>query len=208
MPPRILPRAAGSVDQFVAHQRQRIFQFQRLDRQVGGVGHMHVHAIQPILVPARAGAAADRFEIDPECPVGRLRAGEGDGEAGAVRRRRHLVRHGLRQCAEDQVDDTLAQRQSSVHRRRVDAVHDAALGRRHGQRTGEAGIRQDRRIDDRFDRVIDGGQRRGHRHVQPGAHLRRCIEMQAASNRRLTVIAHDRSNSPSISGQSYLSAKR
>jgi hypothetical protein len=47
-----------------------------------------------------------------------------------------------------------------------------------GDWAGEPGIRQDRRIDHGFDRVIDARQQRRVDHVDPGAHLRRALEMQ------------------------------
>src|SRR4029453_12896006 len=81
----ILADAAGILDQLVARQQQGIFDLQRLDRQVGGVGGVDVHAVQPVLVGARAAAAADRLEIDPGRAVGRPFADEVGHGAGRVR---------------------------------------------------------------------------------------------------------------------------
>ena len=49
-----------------------------------------MHAVEPVLVVARAEAAADCLEIDPELAL-LVGAGEGGGEAGAVARRRHAL---------------------------------------------------------------------------------------------------------------------
>src|SRR6516162_5684252 len=45
--------AARAVNQLVMQHRQRILDFERLDRQVRGVGHMDMDAIQPVFA-ARA----------------------------------------------------------------------------------------------------------------------------------------------------------
>ena len=87
---------------------QRIFDLQRLDRQVRGVGDVDVHAVQPVLVGARAAAAADRLEIDPGRAVVRPLADEVGHGAGRVRAGHDALGHRLRQRAEDQVGDALA----------------------------------------------------------------------------------------------------
>ena len=38
--------AARAVDQFVAQHGQRVFDLERLDRQVRGIGHVDMHAIK------------------------------------------------------------------------------------------------------------------------------------------------------------------
>src|SRR5208283_2237605 len=73
--------AARAVDQLVAQHGQRIFDLERFDRQVRGVGHVNMDAVEPILPSARAGAAADGFEIDPETPVRGVDPGEARGRA-------------------------------------------------------------------------------------------------------------------------------
>jgi hypothetical protein len=61
--------AARALHQLIAQHRQRVFDLERLDRQARGVGHVHVHSVEPILSGAYAGAAAGGFEIDPEVPI-------------------------------------------------------------------------------------------------------------------------------------------
>ena len=77
----------------------------------------------PSLVGARAGAAADGFEIDPERAVARLMADESDAITQApLHAGDHPLRHRLRQRAEDQVDDALAGADAAVDRGGMHAV--------------------------------------------------------------------------------------
>ncbi len=88
------------------------------------------------------------------------------------------VGHGLRQGAVHQVDDALAGPDPQIDRGGMLAIEDRALGRRHRDRPRQPGIRQDGRVDDGLDGVIDGGEQRRVDHVEAGADLRRALEMQ------------------------------
>ena len=76
-----------------------------------------------------------------------MRAGEGDGGAGAVAGGDDAVWNGGRESAEDQIHHTLAGAEPAVDRGGMHAVDDGAGGRGDMERPGEAGVRQDGRID-------------------------------------------------------------
>ena len=153
--------AAGAVHQLVAQQRQRILHLQRLHRQVGGVGDVDVHAVQPVLAGPRAEAAADRLQIDPDAVVRRKLADEGDRGAGAVAARRspapappaparRWIRSTTRWQGESGRSPPPVQRSSRT----------LPSGAVTCQRPGEPGVRQDGRVHHRLDRVVDGRQQR------------------------------------------------
>jgi len=118
--------ATRAVHQFVAQHHQRIFDLECFDRQVRGVGHVHVDTVEPVLVGACAGAAADGFEIDPEVPVPWVGAGEARSRAGAVASGDAALRCGLRQGADHQVGGALTGAGAAVDRGRMDGIHHGA----------------------------------------------------------------------------------
>src|SRR5439155_3593107 len=65
---------------------QRILRLERLDRQVRRVRDVHVHAVEPVLRRASAGAAADRLQGDVEPAGPRVDAAERRRHARAVTR--------------------------------------------------------------------------------------------------------------------------
>ncbi len=138
---------------------------------------MHMDAIKPVLVRPCAETAAYGLEINPEAAI-RLRADEAGRSAGAVAGGGHPVGHRLCERTVDEVDDALACRHASIDRRRVATIEDRSRLRRHLQRARQAGIGRHGRVDDRLHRVIDRGEERGVDHVQPGAQLRRTVEME------------------------------
>ena len=75
-PPSEQTGSARAVHQLLAQHRQRIFDLEGFDRPVRGIGHVNVDPVEPILWGARAAAAADGFEIEPEMAVLRVDAGE------------------------------------------------------------------------------------------------------------------------------------
>src|SRR5579859_4200933 len=61
--------ATGTINQFVAQQGQRILELQRLNGQVGGVGHVDMHAVQSVTVRPPTRPAAYSLQVDPDAAV-------------------------------------------------------------------------------------------------------------------------------------------
>ena len=83
---------------------------------------MDVDTVEPVLLGARAGAAADGFEIDPEMPVSRVDAGEARGRARTVARGDAPLGCRLCQCADHQIGGALTGAGAAVDRSRVRRV--------------------------------------------------------------------------------------
>ena len=103
----MLARAAGILDEAVALDQQRILHLDRLDRQVGRVGDVHLHAVLAVLGEAPAEAAAERFEIDVVAVVARIVAEEHGGRVGAVRGADRGLGDCRRERADHDIDDAL-----------------------------------------------------------------------------------------------------
>ena len=84
---------------------------------------MHVDTVEPVLLGARAGAAADGLEIDPEVTVLRVDAGEARRGTSAVAGGDAPLRRRLRQCADHHIGGALAGAGAAVDRGRVGRVH-------------------------------------------------------------------------------------
>ena len=145
-PPRCRPDAAAALDQRVLDDEQRVLGFQRLDRQVRRVGDVHLHGVHAVADRGGARAAGERLEVDVELArcVGSVPR-EHHGAVRAVARRRHALRHDLRERAEHHVGDALARLRAPRDRRRRPRVDDAALGRGHRDRAVEAAVGRDAR---------------------------------------------------------------
>src|SRR5690242_4824978 len=135
--------------------------------------------VEPIFAGTCSGAAADRFEIDPEVPIPWIDPGKARRRARAVAGSDASLRYGLRQCADHQIGGALAGTGAAIDGGRMHGVHHGAEGGRYGDWAGQAGIRRDRRIDHRLDRVIHTRQERRVDHVDAGAHLWWAVEMQS-----------------------------
>ena len=168
-------RAARAVHQLVAQQRQRIFDLQRLDRQVRGVGHVHVHAVQPVLGRR---ARRSRRRSSPDRPRAAVVGSLADEDRRRCRPplQAAMTRSGIA-CASAPCTRSTTRWQvcrRAVDRRGMRAVEDRALAAprpraaapaRHS--AGSSGSTH------RLDGVIDGREQRGVDHVDAGAHLRR-----------------------------------
>src|ERR1700736_1698879 len=64
-------RPARAVDQLVAQERERVFDFQRLGGEVCLFGGLPVAAVESVLLGARPAAPADGLEINPDRAVAR-----------------------------------------------------------------------------------------------------------------------------------------
>ena len=165
-------RAAAPLDQRVLDDEQRVLGFQRLHRQVRRVGDVHLDGVHAIADRGGARAAGERLQVHVE--LARLRIGprEDHGAVRAVARRRHALRHHLREGAEHHVGDALARLRAPRHRRRRPRIDDAALGRGHRDRAIEAAIGRDAGIERRLERVVHRGEEREVHHVDVARALR------------------------------------
>ncbi len=177
----VFANPTGPIHQLVPVEDQGVFPLQRFDRQVRCIGRMHMDPVQPIGIGPRATTAADGFQINPIFarlwPAG-PRAGKDRDRTGRIGTGRNPIRHRLGQRAQDQIGDPLTGLYPPIDRRRMGAVQDRAVGRRHVDGTGQPGIGQNAGVDHRFHNVIDRRQQRRARHVDGGADLRRGFERQ------------------------------
>src|SRR6266702_8461451 len=104
----VSPCSASVGYEGVFFDAQRIFHFDRLDRQVRGIGDVDLHAVFAVPVVASAHAATERLEIDVRLPGLRVRAGEHHAGVCTVGTPDRTLRHPVGERAEHHVDHTLA----------------------------------------------------------------------------------------------------
>src|SRR5262249_10833989 len=103
--------AAGSAR--VLHERvtlhdERVLGLERLHRQIGGVGDVHMDTVEAVLGRSRARAAADGLEVHVELTGPRIDTAERRRHARTIARRDDPLGNGRGQGAVDQIDDALA----------------------------------------------------------------------------------------------------
>ncbi|CUK23251.1 Uncharacterised protein [Achromobacter sp. 2789STDY5608615] len=141
---------------------------------------MHVHRVHAVAVEARAGAAAQRFQVDEVAGALAPAAREHDGRAAVVAGGHGLLRRQqAAERAEDGARDLLRGDRARAHRRRMLGVGDGAHRRRYADRVEQAGVGRQVRIQQRLDRVIHAGPQRVERQVHGAARLlARALEIE------------------------------
>src|ERR1044071_8048223 len=117
--------AAGPGYQAIFFDQERVFVFERLDRQVRGVGDMHLNAVLAVAVEPGASAAAQRLEIHIGAFVPAVPAGKHDRRQHIVARRHDLLRRPqTAKRTEDRAGDTLAGDAAGTDRGREARIND------------------------------------------------------------------------------------
>ena len=119
-----------------------------------------------------AGPATERFQIEVAFARPGVDAGEDGGGVGAVAGRRRAIRHGRGERAEHDIDDPLAGMRPGRHRGGEDSVEQRSAGRGNLHAVDHRLVVRHFGVEQRLERVGDGGDGRVHGHIDVAGHLR------------------------------------
>ncbi len=152
--------AAGVRQQSVAEEGERHVALDHLHGDVGVV--VHAEGMRRGAVGVGEGAAAADLDLDEHlAPLLGVDGLEGDDVGYRVVGRRHAIRDGLVQGAEEDGREAMADGDAVDHRRGGRGVDARAFRGDHFHRAIAAGVRRDGRVGRRHQRIEDAGAGRG-----------------------------------------------
>ena len=150
-------RTAGIFPEIVfLDQDIRIFDLRRLDRHIGRICQVDLHAAQSVKLVACPGTARYRLMTDEIVSAGFFSTSEDHAcRAGAVGRSKDPFAHHTGKGSEDRIRNALRRVDEDADRPGFFRIHDASLGRDDGDRAEDARIRREARAHKGLDRIQD-----------------------------------------------------